>query len=261
MISWFETHAHLSDPKFELDQTEVIERAFQQGIETIIEIADGPSEWKKAQLLAEKNKGKIWWAAGIHPYFADQGSEENFEQLKSFAFHSQFVALGEVGLDYAKCPIAPEVQKKTFEKALMLSREINKPLIIHCREAFADLIPIVQTFFKKNSSFQPGVIHCFTGTWEEAQPLLELGFYLGADAPITYPKAQPLRDVFTQCPLDRIVIETDSPYLPPQDFRGKRNEPAHLLYVARKLAELKGVSLEIIAEQLLVNSRRLFRLS
>src|SRR5262245_50389855 len=146
---WFDTHAHLSDPKFDSDRKETIDRAFANGIAGIIEIADGPDEWEKARCLAEQYPGKMWWAAGLHPYYSDQSSDEVFSSLKSFANHPQFVAIGEVGLDYAKCPIPADKQKQALAKALRLAKEINKPLIIHCREAFDDLLTIFRIAFEQ----------------------------------------------------------------------------------------------------------------
>src|SRR5437016_6153872 len=142
---WFDTHAHLSDSKFDPDRKETIERAFSTGVDRIIEIADGPEEWEKAKFLAEQHPGKIWWAAGLHPYYADLASDQVFNSLRDFASHPQFVAIGEVGLDYAKCLIPPEKQKQTLISALRLAREVKKPLIIHCREAFDDLLTLFRS--------------------------------------------------------------------------------------------------------------------
>lgn len=257
---WFDTHVHLSDPKFDNDREEIVKKVFQSGVAGFIEIADGPSEWPKALALAQHHPGKIWWAAGLHPYFADQATPDLWNSLKELSKTSYFVALGEVGLDYAKCPIPKEKQIETFQQALDLSQDIEKPLVIHCREAYMDLHPILKSRYASNNSISPGVIHCFSGTEKDAEILLELGFYLGVDGPLTYPKSDPLRKIFSTIPLERIVIETDSPYLPPQNIRGQRNDPSYLPVIGTKLAELRGLSPERTADQLWHNFHTLFRL-
>lgn len=254
----FETHAHLSDSQFDADRDAVVARAIEAGIETIIEIADEPSEWDKARLLAEANPDHIWWAAGLHPYYSDQSSPDVWARLKNHSKHSRFVAIGEVGLDYAKCPIPPDVQIDAFKTALQLACEVKKPLIIHCRDAYDDLMPILRntTFFDDS----PGVIHCFSGNASHAEELIQMGFYLGVDGPLTYPNAHGLRLALEKVPLERIVLETDSPYLPPQKYRGQRNEPAHLVHIAQKLADLRGQSINDVGNLVTKNGHDLFRL-
>ncbi len=258
---WIETHAHLSDPQFDADRDKTIERAFSNGIERIIEIADGPNEWGKAQELAERYPGKIWWAAGLHPYYADQASDPIFDDLRGFARHPQFVAIGEVGLDYAKCQIPKETQKDTLARALQAAQQVNKPLVIHCREAFNDLLPLFRQWFKKPPTQSPGVIHCFSGNKEQAAELVEMGFYLGVDGPITYPKAHDLRETLASVPPERLVLETDSPYLPPQNYRGRRNEPGYLPFIGEQLAKILNLAPEKLATILRQNSCDLFRLN
>ncbi len=258
---WFDTHVHLSDPKFDSDRDQVLEKIFSSGLAGFVEIADGPSEWPKAQALAERFPGKIWWAAGLHPYFSDQGSIVLWKQLEELSQHPQFVALGEVGLDYAKCPIPREKQMESFESALDLAEKINKPLVVHCRDAYADLLPMLKQRFSPNPTVSPGVIHCFSGNQNEADELIHLGFYLGVDGPLTYPKAQDLRDIFSKIPLEKVVLETDSPYLPPQPFRGQRNEPTHVSHIGNKLAEIRQMAPALLSQQLLENSLQLFRLN
>lgn len=259
---WFDTHAHLSDAQFDLDRKEVVERALKAGVTTLVEIGDGPEEWSQAQSLADSYPKSVYWAAGLHPYYADQASTRVWDGLKRCAGHPRFVALGEVGLDYAKCTIQKDKQISTFKQALQISQEINKPLIIHCREAFYDLIPILQEFFGqgKKSTDSPGVIHCFSGGRNEAQTLVQLGFFLGVDGPITYPKSQALRDTLACVNLDRLVLETDSPYLPPQTHRGKRNEPFHIPAIGQVLAQIKGAAPAQVADQTRKNSFALFQL-
>lgn len=260
MSKFFETHAHLSDGLYDDDRDVVIERAFMAGLNRIIEIADGPAEWPKAQALAERYQGRMWWSAGIHPYYSDQGTKQVFDGLKACAAHPQCVAIGEVGLDYAKSTISPDVQKACFVSAIELALALDKPLVIHCRNAYADMIPLLKKFFPRAGK-PPGVIHCFSGTDSDARAVLQMGFFVGVDGPLTYPSAKVLRGVMGSIPLERIVLETDSPYLPPQTHRGKRNEPAHLIAVAEKLAEIKSVSVDDVARVATANACTLFGLN
>ncbi len=257
---WFETHAHLSDAKFDWDRDQVIDRAFSSGLSTIIEIADGPEEWPKARALAERYSGRMWWAAGLHPYYADKSTPELWRELKQLTKHPQFVAIGEVGLDYAKCPIPHDQQQLAFECGIELANEIDKPLIIHCREAYGDLMPILRRHFSSKKSC-PGVVHCFSGDRDNADELVSMGFYLGVDGPVTYPSANGLREALADVPLHSIVLETDSPYLPPQSHRGQRNEPAYLPKIGTHLASVRGNAVASLAELTAENGRKLFRLN
>jgi TatD DNase family protein len=230
-------------------------------LSAIVEIADGPEEWPKAQALAEKYPGKMWWAAGLHPYYADQSSPEVWTRLKKLAAHPQFVAVGEIGLDYAKCPIPPEKQREAFRLGIETALAVDKPLIIHCRDAYPDLMPILRELFgSKKNSRSPGVVHCFSGNPEQAAELVQLGFYLGIDGPVTYPNSNSLRLAIKDVPVERLVLETDSPYLPPQTHRGQRNEPAHLPLIGSHLAHLKSLPETTLADRLTGNSFALFRL-
>jgi len=259
---WFDTHTHLSDAKFDKDRDEVINRAFKDGLQGIVEIADGPSEWDKAKALAQKYRGKMWWTAGIHPYFADQGSESIFNQIEEHCKSDQMVAIGEVGLDYFKCTIPKDVQKQTFIRAISLAKKVDKPLIIHCREAYDDLLPILREHFpnppKNENPF--GVIHCFSGNFKDIQDIFEIGFYAGMDGPLTYPSAEELRETISKAPLEKLVLETDSPYLPPQGYRGKRNEPGFVSIIGEKLAQIKEIPANQLDKTLLQTCEKLFRL-
>lgn len=261
MIEWFETHAHLCDPKFDDDRDEVIRRAFESGISRIVEIADGPDEWEKARALAEKYPGQIWWAAGLHPYYADQGSPEIINRLRELSHHPQFVAIGEVGLDFAKCQIPVDVQKNSLMAAMTLASEVEKPLIIHCREAYHELLPLFRSRLEKKPPRSPGVIHCFSGSGDEARELIEMGFFLGVDGPVTYPNSKKLREALRGLPPEKLVIETDSPYLPPQKYRGLRNESSYLPLVGHELAALLNIPPEKFATISRQNSNTLFRLN
>lgn len=252
---WFDTHAHLSDPQFDSDRDAAIQRALSAGVARLIEIADGPSEWEKAQKLSEAYPQNIWWAAGLHPYYAAEGSPEVWKKLRELANAPRFVAIGEVGLDYAKATVPADVQKKAFREAIELALDVKKPLIIHCRNAFPDLHALL------DQPSYSGVVHCFSGTFEDAEKLLAQGFHLGVDGPLTYPSAKGLREVMAAIPLERIVLETDAPYLPPQTHRGQRNEPAHVATVGVKLAEIRALSVNDLHRITYDNACALFKLN
>jgi TatD DNase family protein len=193
---------------------------------------------------------------------SDQASPELFAALGKLTAHPQFVAIGEVGLDYAKCPIPKDQQARAFISAIELALEVKKPLVIHCREAYADLHPILEPYFgcRQDKSISPGVVHCFSGSAADAARLTNMGFYLGVDGPVTYPNAKALREALASVPAEKLVLETDSPYLPPQTSRGQRNEPGYLPGIAVRLAELKGESPESFAAISSRNAEKLFRL-
>lgn len=259
-MDWFDTHAHLSDAKFDSDRDAAVARALDAGVTRLVEIADGPDEWPKARALSRKFSKTILWAAGLHPYYAGQSNPEIWRELRSFAAEPGFVAIGEVGLDYAKSEIPPDRQKEAFSEAIELALSLEKPLIVHCRNAYPDLIPILREQLKEpGAPACPGVIHCFSGTAADAEAVLTLGFYLGVDGPVSYPSAKPLREALSSVPLDRLVLETDSPYLPPQTHRGQRNEPSLLPGIGSALAVLKNVSPLELARRTFDNGLTLFR--
>ena len=257
-----DTHAHLSDPQFDSDRESVIKRAFSAGLLQIVEIADRHSEWEKARQLADSYSGRIFWTAGNHPYYADQFTESLAQQMVEVTRHPACVAVGEIGLDYAKARVPADLQQRVFRRCLEIAAEVRKPVVIHCREAQGDMLRILRSFYRglHHEGMVQGVIHCFQGSRDFAEGCLELGFTIGVDGPVTYPSAQNLREVLKTLPLNRMVLETDSPYLPPQIKRGKRNEPALLTEIASSLADLFKVTIELIAEKTTRSAHTLFHL-
>ncbi len=227
----------------------------------VVEIADGPDEWSKALALARARPQIIRAALGLHPYHADGFSEEVFAELKRLCQLPEVVAIGEIGLDYAKSTVSASVQRPVFERLLVLCRSVEKPCVIHCREAYEDLKKIVQSVYPQppERGFW-GVVHCFSGGMAEAQFLKERGFALGVDGPVTYPKNQGLREALFFAGLQNLVLETDSPYLPPQSSRGKRNEPRAIPEIGAKLAEVFSISIHALAEATTKNAETLFSL-
>ncbi len=259
----FDTHVHLIDPRFDEDRAAVLERARAAGLVGVVEIADAPADWEKCLALASAHPGFVYCALGLHPYHADEWRPELAAALAAAARRPGVVAAGEIGLDYAKCEVPRPRQMEAFRGMVAAAAAADLPVVIHCREAYADLLPVLRELFPsppKACRFH-GVVHCFSGTAEEAAECVALGFALGADGPVTYPKNDPLRAALKGAGLAALVLETDSPWLPPQKKRGKRCEPADVADVAARLAEAFGVPEKELARVTLGNARELYRLS
>ena len=267
-----DTHAHLDDKRFRQDIDAVIERAFQSGVKSIITVGADAASSKAAIEIARRTEG-IWATAGVHPSGAG-GVQTDLARLYELAAAPEVVAVGEIGLDYYWDTNPPRVvQQHAFEAQLDLAASAGKPVVIHIRDkggpqhredridAYADTLAILRAWLLAHREIRlPGVLHCFSGDLAFADDALELGFYLGIDGPVTYPNAHDLRSVVAGLPLDRLLLETDCPYLTPQARRGKRNEPAYLGYIAEKIAETKGISVEQVARVTTANAERLFGL-
>lgn len=246
-----DSHAHLDDPAFGGDLEATLERARAAGVERIVTIGTGVDSSRRALKIAERHAA-VFFSPGIHPHEADNPGP--VEELRALAGHPRAVALGETGLDYAKQYASVPNQRELFNKHLEIARDLAKPVSIHCREAHADAIAILR------GAGLRGVIHCFSGTAEDAEAYLALGFYLSIAGPVTYPNAERLRAVVRTIPLDRLLVETDCPLLTPQEHRGKRNEPAYVRFTAERIAAVRGVSPEEIGEATSRNARELFGL-
>lgn len=258
----FDTHAHLNDAKFDEDREAALARAKDAGVARVVEIADAPEDWDRALALSRARPEQVRCALGLHPYYADRWSAELGGRLKRLAALPEVVAAGEIGLDYAKCPLPPGLQKESFARMLEAAAAAGLPVVIHCRDAYADLLPILEGRYagKRPAGRFHGVIHCFSGTEADARRAVALGFALGVDGPVTYPKNDALRAALAAVGLGSLVLETDSPYLPPQSSRGKRNEPAYLGEIALRLAELFQQPVSAVAETTTANALALFRL-
>ncbi|OPX21090.1 MAG: hypothetical protein BZ151_00015 [Desulfobacca sp. 4484_104] len=255
-IRFADSHAHLDMPEFQTDQSQVIQRAWEAGVELIINI--GISLANAAEVLNTAQKyDQIYGTVGIHPHGVGQLQETGIAELSRWATSPRVVAIGEIGLDYYRQRAPAEVQKHWFQRQLGLAQSLNKPVVIHNREATADTLAILR---KYAPGLPGGVMHCFGGSYAEARAFLDLGLVLSLSGVLTYPNADPLREVVKKLPLEGLLIETDAPYLAPQPRRGKRNEPAYLLYTAQTLADLKGVDLATVAQHTWNNTRRVFGL-
>ena len=260
-MTFVDTHAHLGDPKFDADRDSVFERAAAAGVARIVEIADHPDEWARAIAIARARTAVVRCTLGLHPYYADLYTDTFIPKLRAaLDVAPEAVAIGEIGLDYAKATVPHDVQRCAFAAIAAAGRGWGVPLVIHCRDAYPDLVPMLRDLFPEKPATGRfwGVIHCFTGTPEDAEACVGLGFALGADGPVTYKKNDALREGFRRAGLGATVLETDSPYLPPQSSRGKRNEPAAILEIAAKLAEVWGVPLDEVARRTSANASALF---
>lgn len=256
----FDTHTHLGDEQFAADRDETLRRALDAGVSRLVEIADSPAEWEAAIALARARPAQVRCSLGLHPYYADQFSEELLERLKKKILLPEVVAVGEIGLDYVKAQVSKDLQLAAFSRLLEFCRDAAKPAVIHCRGAYEDLRAVLSRTFSgppKGRRFH-GVVHCFSGEEADALACRDLGFALGVDGPVTYPKNEPLRRALAAAGVDCLVLETDCPYLPPQSSRGKRNEPAKLPEIAAKLAEACGVPLEDLAARTTRNGADLY---
>jgi TatD DNase family protein len=257
-ITLVDTHCHLDAHTFADDIEAVIGRATETGVTRVIAPALNVESAQNILSLTEEFEG-IYAAVGVHPNSAMNWRDEWIDDLRALAHHEQVVAVGEIGLDYYwdKTPI--ETQHRALSLQLVLAAELGLPVIIHNRESSTDLLELLAASPLSGTS-RPGVFHSFSGDWETAEAALNMGFYLGFTGPLTYKKADELRDVAARAPLDRILIETDAPYLTPHPYRGKRNEPAYVRLVAERLAELRGLSLEEVGRITTANAQRLFQL-
>lgn len=261
MTGLFDTHAHLCDRQFSADRPAVLERAKAAGVERLVEIADAPAEWEAALALAQAHPAQARCSLGLHPYYAGEYSPALLERLESQLARPEAVAVGEIGLDYVKADVGRDVQLAAFEALLRFSKERDKPVVIHCRGAYEDLRDVLSRVFgRPRAAGYWGVVHCFSGGVEDALACRDLGFALGADGPVTYPKNDVLREALRRAGLSCLVLETDSPYLPPQSSRGRRNEPAAVAEIAGRLAEVFAVSAEELAAATTKNAETLYRL-
>ncbi len=261
-MTLFDTHAHLGDAQFAEDREQALARAKEAGVSRLVEIADAPSEWDAALALAKAHPEQVRASLGLHPYYADQFSPALIERLETLVGSPEVVAVGEIGLDYVKAEVGREAQLKAFETLLAFCRDAKKPAVIHCRGAYEDLRAVLARVIPGKPAHARfwGVIHCFSGDESDALFCRDLGFALGVDGPVTYPKNDLLRHALAKAGLDCLVLETDCPYLPPQSCRGKRNEPSRLPEIAAKLAETCGVAAAELAALTTKNALALYGL-
>ncbi len=251
-----DTHCHLNYAAYAADRADVIARAAEAGVWRVIAPGTDPNGSREAVALAAQFEC-IYAAVGIHPNSSAGFTDTWMDEIAQLAKGNKVVAIGEIGLDYYREHASQDDQRRALEAQLALAAEVGLPLIIHNRDASADLLDILARWTPRLHD-PPGVLHSFSADWETAQRALDLGFYLGFTGPLTFKNADDLRWIAARAPLDRILIETDGPFLAPHPYRGKRNEPAYVRLIADRLAALRVTSLEAIAEQTTVNACALF---
>lgn len=250
----FDTHAHYDDKAFDADREELFSQMHAAGVELILDPGCDEDSSRKAIELAERFPF-VYAAVGFHPEELSKLNEGSLDVIRALAAHRKCVAIGEIGLDYYWDDSRKDEQKELFTRQIELALELNKPVIVHDREAHGDSFEIVSKYPDLR-----GVFHCYSGSSELAKELIKRGWYLGFDGPVTYKNARRTLEVLEICPIERILIETDSPYLSPVPMRGKRNDSRNLRYVAEKIGELKGISVDEVIEITNRNGKELFHI-
>ncbi len=253
-MSLIDSHCHLDDEQFAADRDAVIEGAVEAGVDCMMSIGtgDGPPDLEAAIRIADRYD-RVYATVGVHPHNAAKSTDQTLGELETLLKHPKVVALGEIGLDYHYDFAPRDTQKAVFAEQLDLARRAAKPIIIHTREAWDDTMALLKQHWKGE-----GVMHCFSGGPDQARQAMAMGFYISFAGVVTFPKATNIQAAAKEVPLERLLVETDAPYLAPVPYRGKRNEPKHVIHTARRVAELRGVTAESIAEATTANYRRLF---
>ena len=257
-----DVHAHVTDERFDMEVEEVLLRADDAGVKKIIS-AGTSLQTSKAAVGIAKRHGNVFATVGIHPEDV-KSFERDFEEIKKLAREKEVVAIGEIGLDYHYLQGMTEdetgrnkqLQKWAFEKQIELANELNLQIVVHSRDAMGDTIAILQKIPPK----KPSLLHCFSGSLESAKECMKLGFSFSFGGVVTFKNAKNVQEVVKNLPLERILLETDCPYMAPEPFRGTRNEPKNVVYVADMIARLKGISIEEVAKATTENARKLFKI-
>ncbi|MEK4094447.1 TatD DNase family protein [Bacillus sp. RC55] len=250
----FDTHSHLNAEQFEEDLQEVIARMKEAGVTYTVVVGFDEVTIKKAIELAEAYDF-IYAAVGWHPVDAIDMKEEHLAWLEELAAHPKVVAIGEMGLDYHWDKSPKEIQKEVFRKQIALAKKVKLPIIIHNRDATQDIVDILE---EENAAEVGGIMHCFSGSAEVAQRCVDMNFLISLGGPVTFKNAKKPKEVAMEIPLEKLLIETDCPYLTPHPFRGKRNEPSYVKLVAEEIANLKGISYDEVAQVTTKNAKSLF---
>jgi TatD DNase family protein len=241
----FDTHAHLHFPEFAGDLDEVLARARAAGVARLLTIGTDVETSRAAVALAARLP-EVWATVGIHPHDAAAADEAAFAELERLLAAPRVVAVGEIGLDHFRNLAPPDVQERVFRRLLALARQAARPVVVHCRDAHE---PVLRILAEERVGEVGGIMHCFSGDVAIARRCLDLGLAISLAGPVTYPNARALPDVARMVPADRLVVETDCPFLPPQGHRGRRNEPAYLALTAARVAELRGEPLDRLASR------------
>lgn len=252
----FDTHVHLNARQYAEDRDEVIKRASAAGVSRMVVVGFDRETIPLAIEIAEKNE-TIYAAVGWHPVDAIDFTGEDLEWIEELSAHPKVVALGEMGLDYHWDKSPKDIQKEVFRKQIRLAKNLNMPIIIHNRDATEDIIDILK---EEGAAEVGGIMHCYNDSVDYLQTCLDMNFYISLGGPVTFKNATLPKEVAKQVPLDRLLIETDAPFLTPHPYRGKRNEPAYVKLVAEQIAELRGISLEELGRETTKNACELFQI-
>lgn len=250
-----DTHAHVDFEDFELSTDKILEKCKQNHVEKIIVPGVTFEDLDRVISTIEKYDN-LYGAAGIHPSEAKSWTEGSYEKLKEYALHPKVVGIGETGLDYYWDKTFNDQQQFVFKEQIRLAKEVNKPLIIHDREAHGDILNILK---ETNASEIGGVMHCFSGSYEFAMECIKLNFHIALGGPVTFKNAHKPKEVAEKIPLEKLVLETDSPFLTPHPFRGQQNDPSKVLLVAETIAELRGLTIKQLADATTANAQKLFK--
>lgn len=257
MITLFDSHCHVDEPRFDEDRDEALARMRECGVSHYAVIGSDMASSRHSADFAAAHEG-CYAAVGIHPHEAKTMQPGDLDLLAAWFKEDKVVALGEIGLDYYYDLSPRDVQARVCEEQMELAYSLDVPVCYHIRDAHADMIELMK---RHKERLPGGIIHCFSGSWEIAKEYLKLGYYISFAGPVTFKKAPKLQEAALNIPRDRLLIETDSPYLAPEPVRGRRNEPANVRYVAEKLAALRGESLEDVAAYTAQNAMRVYRIS
>jgi TatD DNase family protein len=252
-----DSHAHLEMPDFQKDLEAVIRRAKESGVEYIFTVGTEKKDWRRALEIANSHHS-IYAILGIHPHNAKEIDDHTYPLLKELSRDKRVRALGEMGLDFFRNLSPRQIQLERFREQIGLAKELNLPIVVHDREAHQETLEILKSETAEECG---GIIHCFSGDYEMARVCMDMGFYISIPGSITFKNAERFREIVKKVPLESLLVETDAPFLTPEPLRGKRNEPGYVRYTAQKMAEIKKVSFERVAEVTTENALRVYRLN
>jgi len=251
-----DSHAHLEMPEFKRDLEAVIQRAKESGVEYIFTVGTEKKDWRRALEIANSNPS-IYAILGVHPHNAKEIDDQTYPTLRELCREKRVKAYGEIGLDFFRNLSPRDVQLKRFREQIGLAKELGLPIVVHDREAHQETL---ETLKSEKSEECGGIIHCFSGDYQMARECIDMGFYISVPGSITFKNAGSLREVVKKIPLESLLVETDAPFLTPEPFRGKRNEPSYVRYTAQRVAEIKNISFERVAEATAESAQRVYRL-
>jgi TatD DNase family protein len=252
-----DSHSHLEMPDFRKDLETVIQRAKESGVEYIFTVGTEKKDWMRALEIAHSNPS-VYAILGVHPHNAKEIDEETYPTLRKLCRDEKVRAYGEIGLDFYRNLSPRDVQLKRFREQIVLAKELRLPIVVHDREAHEETLEVLKS---ERAEECGGIIHCFSGDYEMAKECIEMGFYISIPGTITFKNAEGFQEIIKHLPLESLLIETDAPFLAPFPFRGKRNEPSYIRYTAQKVAEIKKVSFEKVADVTTENAFRVYRLN